>query len=901
MTKKESNKVGKKKMTDAVSVPAQGSAVNPGLDRRFTLDFVSFVFAVAFVIALCAAVNSMNLFPDANKYANLNSWDSINPEPMERLLYILVIIVFPLLFLVLRRVTEGFAAPQERLNYGIFSRILGFLGAAGLIWAVTAAFSIEFRDSVPPYKYINNMLYETNMAAQFFLTVIAAFLLVVSAARPVKAFFAKLRAERAIIAPELLLLFIVIIVSFDGLPKVRDNFHFEAVFYSVSQIYNGKTALVDFTTQYGLYAHFLEPVFRMLGGLTVWKFQLVMGVMIALSWIALYFFMKGVIKNRILLFIGFTAALFYAYVNFYNDYRFREYYQYFPIRSFFPMIWLLLAAAYIKTRSRVLYYIVPVFLSAAVLWNPDTGIMALLSWAALLLFMEARSVWASGLPAAKLPRKAAFHLLNIAEIFAACLVLFALIMYFRSGAFPDYTELTRYQRIYYQMGFGLMPMPAVHPWYLYVAALAAGIALSLGGFFAAARESREEKRGEAVFLLAVFGTLTFAYYQGRSHDWAMVPILYVPLVLGTLFIDAFLDGIKKRGGLKNINAGIACMILVILFGMTAPLERAYVKAKNFKLGAFLNKFDTEHNKNEFAYLKPFFKPGEEVFVISAGKQSIIYAATGAVNPVNVPGQAEISLVSDIHRVRDYLLEEGVGRRLIWDRSDGGVYVNHFDLAFWKTYQLEAVFPDSQVEIYRQYGEIAAKEPLFTAKPYLFQAKRNAGAVFTYIDKEGVFARNFHFDSGAVVRLGAEFCVEILLKPHASERRGAEIAGNLSKNRGIRLVSSETKPHIYHLAVGTGAGIRNSAGFFLEPGRWSYLAVSYSGSGFTIFVNGEKKDSLSAVPAESAEPFKIQNKWYGFRGEIEEMLISGRPAAGSEIEERYEKTWTKAGEFGIIKR
>ncbi len=855
----------------------------------YVLNSLSFYFSLLLTIALCKVTSILPIkFEDAQKYANMNAWDSINPEPMERLVYMVAIVAFPVLFLAARYAIGRLTEKSAVIRSCAVADIVGLFSAAALVILAAVNFSVEFRDSVPPYRYINNMLYETNMTAQLVLTAVIAVMAAVSAVL----FKGAIRKvlNKIYLLPEFILLALVIVLSFDGLPRVRDSYHFEAVFYAMSQVYNGASILVDLTSQYGLYPHFLEPVFRAMGGLSVWKFQFIMSVLIAAAWISFYYFLKSIIRNRLILFMSFIAVFFFTFVNFYVDYRARDYYQYPPIRILFPMVGMLLASLYFKSRSIVLYYLIPVFLSVGALWNPDTGIMMIITWVFVLIFREMHVTAEAVRKWGQVIRKGLFHILNVFEIFSVILIIFALGVFFRSGAMPDYGEMLRFQKLYYQMGFGLMPMPDVHPWQLFLIALAAGLAFSVGGLFAKNTGEEARAKNSVVFMLSIYGTAIFAYYQGRSHDWAMVPLLYVPVALAGIFADSILAGV--RGGiLRRGSFGLLAVFAVLVFFLSSPLERAYTKAVSFKAGPFFHKFIKEHDRENYGFLKEHIRPGSKAYVISAYQQGVIYAETGALNPLNVPGQVEISLVSDINKVRDFLQEKGEGRIVVWDRTDGGSYVNHYNLNFRETYNIEAVFPDSQVEIYKQYDSIPKKELVFPISGKGVHLKNYTTSVFTLVDEAGNFQRNFHYDSGEKTGLNKVFSLQILLKPSIKEGINGEIAGNYSDYSGFKVVSGEENGS-YRIIAGTGSSLSESELFRMEPEKWNYIAINYINGVYSLYVNGLKQFDFKAATAKSVSSFKIQYKWNSFKGIIDELKFSDAPLTSEAIGEIYKKIWTK---------
>ncbi|MCG2687444.1 hypothetical protein L6260_01415, partial [Candidatus Parcubacteria bacterium] len=64
------------------------------------------------------------------------------------------------------------------------------------------------------------------------------------------------------------------------------------------------------------------------------------------------------------------------------------YFQYNPLRMIFPSLFFLLAYAYFGTKSLKLYYFIPVMLALGILWNPDIGMVCMVSWFAVLSYIE---------------------------------------------------------------------------------------------------------------------------------------------------------------------------------------------------------------------------------------------------------------------------------------------------------------------------------------------------------------------------------------------------------------------------------------------------------------------------------------------------------------------------------
>lgn len=187
-----------------------------------------------------------------------------------------------------------------------------------------------------------------------------------------------------------LILFIPLTVVFDirhvTYNPVFTN-HFQSVFYPVVQVYLGKALLLDFFGQYGLFPHFLEPVFR-LTGLSVLTFTCTMAVLLGASFLFLFLFIRGAVSNRVLVVLGFLAVLYFNYVMIPPISRSDPdpYFQYFPIRYFFPTLFIWVSLVFLDRGGRGIYWLSHALYALAVLWNTDTGIIVFTGWIMLLLY-----------------------------------------------------------------------------------------------------------------------------------------------------------------------------------------------------------------------------------------------------------------------------------------------------------------------------------------------------------------------------------------------------------------------------------------------------------------------------------------------------------------------------------
>jgi predicted branched-subunit amino acid permease len=62
------------------------------------------------------------------------------------------------------------------------------------------------------------------------------------------------------------------------------------------------------------------------------------------------------------------------------------YFQYYPIRTIFPALLILMSSGYFLNEKRYKYLAISIVCSLAVLWNAETGIIVLLSWIGAVVY-----------------------------------------------------------------------------------------------------------------------------------------------------------------------------------------------------------------------------------------------------------------------------------------------------------------------------------------------------------------------------------------------------------------------------------------------------------------------------------------------------------------------------------
>ena len=163
-------------------------------------------------------------------------------------------------------------------------------------------------------------------------------------------------------------------------------FHFNAVYFSLTQVVSGSPMLHDgFTNTYGLYPHFLSPIFHLIP-LSVLNFSILLSIFIVISFLIIFYFVRQFAKDDLVFFLisasSITSYLYWRHIS--AD----PYFQYWPMRTMCPLLSLLFSFLYFKRQTFFRFFITSSIVSASVLWNPDSGIITFLAWLITITFIS---------------------------------------------------------------------------------------------------------------------------------------------------------------------------------------------------------------------------------------------------------------------------------------------------------------------------------------------------------------------------------------------------------------------------------------------------------------------------------------------------------------------------------
>lgn len=433
--------------------------------------------------------------------------------------------------------------------------------------------------------------------------------------------------------------------------------HADPVFFALSQTVGGRTLLVDLPSQYGLFPELLAPLFQVVG-LSVFKLTLLFALMQAMSLVALLFVLSRLVKSRAvllaaglcLLMVTFETVLYFVGID-------ERYFQYWPIRFFWPAMSVLALHRFAVHRSLGRLFVLSVISAVGLLWNTDSGLFIVIAVGAYLL---TRMIFAPGAQdGAGGPVRREWSRTEYlrAVLIHSCTVLgtvgvFFLLLFAKAGAPLNLAGLIEYQKVFMRLGLMMLPLPLTpHPWMVV-------LALYVGAMLVAMECWRRRVGGVApdlCFHLGMLGLGLFVYYSGRSHVLNLVTVCWPAVLIVAAVSDSLLRSVRSgRLPVTQLvlpGAGVA----ILMLGAFSFLARVPMMASDAaKLYRARAQPEEAFVQSELAMIRNRAS-GRECLILSQ-RQGIYYAESGLVSPVQGPGIVEILLRADYERERNLLLK-----------------------------------------------------------------------------------------------------------------------------------------------------------------------------------------------------------------------------------------------------
>lgn len=457
--------------------------------------------------------------------------------------------------------------------------------------------------------------------------------------------------------------------------------HFEAMFYTISQVVTGKTVLADLPAQYGLYAELLGP-FLKATGVTILGFTTFLSLLFIISIVALCVFCNAALRSIPMRIIAVLTTFLYvgtAWRMLGTSVRgVEEYYQLWPIRILFPA---LVIAMFVIIRRRGLgpidVAILAVMLGIGMIWNLDWGVPSFGAFVALFLV---RFIFG-----ASTDRMRNFvRLAMTAAIPMVVVTLFAGYLTLKSGGRINWGDWLKYQTIFYSSGFGMLPLPLFpHPWMVvgvvYIYGLIHGIAMQA--------RRRADFQSDSTLVLSVLGIGIFTYYQGRSHDVVLTMVMWPAILIAFMVADQTLRAVKLRR-LPALVGWSTFPILVfgamsaftMLFGLPKLLDIATTTISSVAADP------SSEREINVAFIHSKVQGDRSAAILDPG-QSVLFIESGLTSAVSGPGIIEMLLIEDRERIVSDLIRDKVAHVFIRADADGQLPIEYRRLL--KAYQIDS--------------------------------------------------------------------------------------------------------------------------------------------------------------------------------------------------------------------
>jgi hypothetical protein len=184
-------------------------------------------------------------------------------------------------------------------------------------------------------------------------------------------------------------------------------------------------------------------------------------------------------------------------------------------------------------------------------WNLDTGLVVFVALTAFLALIPANFV-----------RVRVFRAAAAMVGALSALLLISVALYLRAGAFVDPTASLHSLRVFYLLGFMMLPMPGFpHVWM--AAVLLSAVTIAVAAVYHLENNSEWELAG----FVALLGAGLFSYYNGRSHGQVFILESW-PFVVLTMFL---IDRANRQWTI--VTSAIAAIGLGVIIGATPAVIR----------------------------------------------------------------------------------------------------------------------------------------------------------------------------------------------------------------------------------------------------------------------------------------------------------------------------------------
>ncbi|NTW31468.1 MAG: LamG domain-containing protein, partial [Bacteroidetes bacterium] len=637
------------------------------------------------------------------------------------------------------------------------------------------------------------------------------------------------------------IIFIVFLISVFKFPYTYENkYDFNAVYYSVVQVFNGVPMLVDhFTNTYGLYPHFVTPILKIFG-LSILNFTIIMSILLSSFFLFLFLFLKKIIQNKFLILFGFTTIFFNSYAYFHIITNYDSTFSTTPIRWILLFSLIYYSTIYLnlinKTqifnsidssrkqennhkniKVKILYYLSFFIFSSGILWNPEIGMLTYLCLIAFYSFLELENQNFK-----TILKRILIHIITAIAVLAITFLSYFILIKIFYGNYPQLSEMFTTIRIFSFIGFGMLPMPLTfHPWQLIILIYVTGFLYSVQNIIT----KKINAHTAVIFLLTILGIGYFLYYQGRSHNWSLFTCSPMAFILLTIFADDLYKIIKKQ---RIFIIPFALLIFMLSFSF---FQTIYDYEKITDL--IVEKNNKEKNKEEDNYIikngnyiRNLTNTKEKILIFTANfYQALYHNISNTVAAIN-PGFVDIALKSDYNNILSFLIKNE-NTKIFFEPEMYRFYDNQIPLILSALYDIK----ETNGRIF-----LLKKKKEKTSDNFIFEKDKND---IIHELLENNFANRLFYSKGekGKIKLGKQFSLEVIFKPYNTPKsiftKWATIIGNSENNKGVILQQVDTNKTQYVFAISKQGLI---CPVVLD--KWNYFSLELNNNVMRAYVNGE---------------------------------------------------------------
>jgi len=865
----------------------ESSNTGNNFEIEYRFEFLKYFTAIGLATILyIISAKILLLFynPDTSKaieYAkNIMCIGGYNPEPIERTLYLLGVFIYSISFFGLIYIFNNY---KDKLSQIKTKSIFWILFTLSLFIIATVTYK-SFTASNPFSEAIQNSqdLMKTNWDFYFVTTFLHSNLYIYSLVLfPClllffykynnTSSFSKISKYSVYIFCSLIIIAVFFISSFSFPYTFENKYDFNAVYYSVVQVYHGAPLLVDhFTNTYGLYPHFIMPFLKIFG-LTIHSFTIIMATLLSFCFYFLLKTLDHLIQNKILVLFGFTAIFFncYMYVRIVTPYD--NAFSTSPIRWILLFSLLYYASIFVKHRSKILYYFSFIFFSYGMLWNPEIGIISYVGLIAFYCFLDLQNknfkiVLINWLK----------HIVIAIVSLIVCFGLYELIIKIFYGKYPDILQMFSTIQVFSFIGLNMLPMPnTFHPYILIVFIYIIGLYLSISNVIT----KNITNKTALVFLVTCLGILFFPYYIGRSHNWNLFACSPMAFILLGSFADDLLKQCKQNKALFPLF-GVALFYLSFSFFQTIYDYKRITDLIYEKDNKTINYAENEDIKRNAEYIKEKSSKDEKVLILSAVyKQSLYHSLSNTASIFN-PGFCEIFYKKDYNRLLTLL--ENESSKIFFEPN----YFRYSDLQIFPILASYYEFKESNGNFY--YFE--KRKELKKETAILRSNNNDVIHLITNNDLKQKVA--YAQGKKGAIQLDKQFTVEVIVRPKYIPQsvftQSATIFSNTIDSTGMILRQNDTIQNSYIFGFSNHGIICK-----VELNKWNYFVFIVDNATITGIINGNLLGTVPTVNPyiNTKTPFYLGNECLNpgfYFGDIREIRISKGKTDNQDILSNWKK-------------